>query len=113
LFIVSHAPRRGRRAALKGSELDDSQRRELSNDIFHRSSGSFELVLSPLLLGAIGFWVDHRVGVVPLFTILFALAGAIGAVLNVYYGYRHAMTAVEASRAEAKSELASSRTFPS
>jgi F0F1-type ATP synthase assembly protein I len=79
--------------------LDDSQRRELSNDIFHRSTGSFELVLSPLLLGVLGFWLDHQLGTVPLFTILLALAGIAGAVANVYYGYRHAMRQLAAAKA--------------
>jgi hypothetical protein len=66
--------------------LNDSQRRELSNDIFYRSTGSFELVLSPAILGFLGFLLDRAIGTVPIFTILFALAGIAGAACRVYYG---------------------------
>jgi F0F1-type ATP synthase assembly protein I len=79
--------------------LDVSQRRELSNDIFHRSSGSFELVLAPLLLGVLGFWIDRRIDTVPLFTILLALAGVTGAAVKIYYGYRYAMAELAAAKA--------------
>ena len=92
--------------------MDVSQRRELSNDIFHRSSGSFELVMSPLLLGLLGLWVDHRVGTAPLFTILFAIAGIAGAAVKLYYGYRHAMTEIAAARAVIKGEPVSPGTLP-
>jgi hypothetical protein len=74
--------------------LDVSQQRELSNDIFHRSTGSFELVLAPLLLGLLGFWVDRQVGTTPVLTVLFALAGISGAAIRLYYGYRYAMAAL-------------------
>jgi F0F1-type ATP synthase assembly protein I len=90
--------------------LDDSQRRELSNDIFHRSSGSFELVMSPLLLGLFGLWVDDRAGTVPLFTILFAIAGIAGAAAKLYFGYRYAMTEIAAARAVIKAEPVSPAT---
>ena len=69
--------------------------------MFHRSSGSFELVLSPLLLGFLGFWLDHTVGTTPVFTVLFAVAGLAGAIVRVYYGYRSAMEAVRRERAGA------------
>lgn len=81
--------------------MDVSQRRELSNGIFHRSSGSFELVLSPILLGLIGLWVDRRVGTTPLFTIVFVVAGLVGAVAATYYRYRAAMDAMSRERAGA------------
>jgi F0F1-type ATP synthase assembly protein I len=77
--------------------LNDSQRRELSNDIFYRSTGSFELVLSPAILGFLGFLLDRAIGTVPIFTILFALAGIAGAACRVYYGYRYAMAELEAA----------------
>lgn len=69
--------------------------------MFHRSSGSFELVLSPLLLGLVGLWLDHRAGTTPLFTILFAVLGVAGAIAKVYYGYRAAMDAASRERAGA------------
>jgi F0F1-type ATP synthase assembly protein I len=79
--------------------LDASQRRELSNDIFHRSTGSFELVLAPLLLAMLGFWIDRSAGTIPVFTILFALAGMAGAAARIYFGYRYAMRQLTSAKA--------------
>jgi F0F1-type ATP synthase assembly protein I len=88
--------------------LNDSQRRELSNDIFHRSTGSFELVLSPLILGFLGFLLDRAIGTVPIFTIVFAVAAMGGAAARVYYGYRYAMRQL-AQLQQAAREPASAR----
>jgi F0F1-type ATP synthase assembly protein I len=88
--------------------LNDSHRRELSNDIFHRSTGSFELVLSPLILGFLGFLLDRAVGTVPVFTIAFAVAAMAGAAARVYYGYRYAMAQLTEAQ-QAQRELASAQ----
>jgi F0F1-type ATP synthase assembly protein I len=79
--------------------LDDSQRRELSDGMFHRSSGSFELVLAPLLLGLLGLWIDRRLDTAPVLTITFAVVGVVGAVVKTYYEYRHGMAMVHAADA--------------
>lgn len=81
--------------------MDLEQKRELSNGVFNQSHGSFELVLGPALLALVGLWVDRRIDMVPLFTLLLALAGFVGAVAKLYYGYRHAMNDASARRAEA------------
>ena len=73
--------------------------------MFHRSTGSFELVLSPLILGFLGFLLDRAIGTVPVFAILFAIAGMAGAACRVYYGYRYAMVQLaEAKRAQQASK---------
>jgi hypothetical protein len=77
--------------------LDDSQRREL-NDSMYRSSGSFELLLAPVLFGLLGLWVDSRVDTRPLFTVVFAVLAFSGAFLRQYYGYRYAMAQADAER---------------
>jgi F0F1-type ATP synthase assembly protein I len=82
-------------------ELDVSQRRDLNNGMFYRSHGSFELVLSPLVLGLLGFWLDHRVHTTPIFTVLFAVMGVVGAILKIYYDYRAGMEAARRERAGA------------
>lgn len=58
---------------------------------FNKSHGSFELAMSPLILGLIGLWIDRRVGTTPLFVISLALFGLIGAGLKVFYTYRYEM----------------------
>ena len=63
-----------------------SQRRELTQQM-HKSTGSYELVLSPLILALIGFGLDHLFGTLPLFTIIFGLLGLIGACIKIYFGY--------------------------
>jgi F0F1-type ATP synthase assembly protein I len=81
--------------------VDASQRRELSQQM-HRTTGGYELVLSPLLLALIGYGLDRLVGTVPVITIVFAVLGLAGAVIKLYFGYRNEMEAHEASGPWAK-----------
>jgi F0F1-type ATP synthase assembly protein I len=76
--------------------MDVSQGRELSNGM-HRSTGSFELVLSPLLLGLVGLVLDRWLGTTPLLIVILAIVGLIGACVNLYYGYKHQMDEHEAN----------------
>ena len=56
-----------------------------------RSSGGFELVLSPLLLALIGFGLDRAIGITPVLTVLFAVIGVAGAVTIIVIGYDREM----------------------
>lgn len=76
--------------------MDVSQRREISEQV-HRSTGSFELVLSPLLLALIGFGLDRWFGTTPWLTVTFAVVGLGGACARQYYGYRYEMEQHEAN----------------
>ena len=62
-----------------------------------RTTGGYELAFAPLLLALIGYGLDRLVGTVPLFTILFAVAGISGAVVKIYFQYRNEMEQHEAS----------------
>ncbi|MPY93250.1 MAG: hypothetical protein GEV08_09335 [Acidimicrobiia bacterium] len=66
--------------------MDVSQRRELSRDL-NRQSGSFELALVPLIFGGLGWLVDRWLGVMPLFTLVLLVVGAIGVVTSLWIGY--------------------------
>jgi len=68
----------------------------------HRTTGGYELVLSPLLLALIGYGLDRWLGTVPVITIAFAVLGLTGAVIKLYYGYRGEMEAHEANGPWAK-----------
>lgn len=81
--------------------MDLEQKRELSDGVFNQSHGSFELVLGPAILALIGLWLDRKLGVVPVFTLVLAAAGFVGAVAKLYFGYRHAMHEASARRAGA------------
>jgi F0F1-type ATP synthase assembly protein I len=81
-----------------------SQGRELTQDI-HRSSGSFELVLGPLLMALVGFGLDRWIGLTPLLTVTFAMAGLVGACVNLYYGYRRQMAELEVGKPWARDRV--------
>ncbi len=64
------------------------------------SAGSYELVLSAVVLGLIGLVIDRQVGVTPVFTIACTVLGFVGATLSLYYRYRHQIAQLEAETAE-------------
>lgn len=70
----------------------------------HRSHGSFELVMSPLLLALGGLWIDRTVGFTPWITIVAALLGLFGAGAKIYYQYNATMAELDETRAEVRRE---------
>lgn len=56
-----------------------------------RSSGSYELVASAVLLGLIGFGLDAWFGLLPILTVSLGMIGFMGAGLSIFYRYREAM----------------------
>lgn len=72
--------------------MDSSQRSDITQSV-HRSSGSFELVIGAVLFSLIGLLVDRSAGTTPLFMLLFAFAGFIGAAVSIYYRYKAAIAA--------------------
>lgn len=70
----------------------------------NQSHGSFELVVSPLVLGLLGWWIDGRAGTGPWLAIALATLGVVGAAIKVFYEYRERMAAVAAD-AQAAAEL--------
>jgi F0F1-type ATP synthase assembly protein I len=57
----------------------------------HRSAGSFELALAPVMLALIGLWLDRTLGTGALFAVLLAVLGVVGASVKAYYSYGHSM----------------------
>ena len=70
--------------------MSASQRRELTQQM-HKSTGSYELVLSPLILALVGLGLDHLLGTTPLLVIAFAVLGLVGACVKLYYSYNAEM----------------------
>ncbi len=70
----------------------------------HRSHGSFELVMSPLLLALVGLWFDRTLGSTPWLTIGAALLGLYGAGANIYYQYNATMAELDETRAQVRRE---------
>jgi len=61
----------------------------------NRTTGSYELVLSPLILALAAFLVDRWLGTTPVITIIGAALGLAGAVVKLVYGYNADMAAHE------------------
>lgn len=57
-------------------------------DAARKSTGSFELVLGPVLMALVGLLLDRWLGTAPLFILLFTVWGAAGAFVSLYFRYR-------------------------
>ncbi len=54
-----------------------------------------ELVMTPILLGLFGFWLDSRLGTWPAFMFAFGLLGVAGVSVRTYYDYKARMAKEE------------------
>ncbi|MDQ6614544.1 MAG: AtpZ/AtpI family protein [Actinomycetota bacterium] len=59
-------------------------------------SRAFELALTPLVAGGIGYLLDRLVGLVPLFTIIFLAMAVVATFVKMYYAYDAKMKAHDA-----------------
>lgn len=75
--------------------MEDAQRGDFSK-YMRRGSGSYELVLSPMLLALVGWFIDRWLGTGPVFVTIFAVVGFAGACVKLYYGYKLEMELHEA-----------------
>ena len=71
---------------LRPSESSNSS--PFSEQLRH-SSGSFEMVLSVVIFGGLGWYLDRRLGTRPWLAIGLSVLAAFGAIASVYYRYRH------------------------
>jgi F0F1-type ATP synthase assembly protein I len=56
-----------------------------------RSSGAYELVVSPVLFALLGLALDRWLGTTPVFVVSFAVIGFVGAAVLLYYRYKFEM----------------------
>ncbi len=71
--------------------------RELTGAL-HHSTGSYELVVAALAAAALGFWIDTVLGIRPVLTLVFAMAGFVGAGYSIYLRYQDQMAVADADR---------------
>lgn len=71
-----------------------------------QSSGSYELVLSAVVLGLLGLLLDRWLGTTPMFTIVLTILGFVGAGVSIYYRYRHQIETLQIETNELKAEQA-------
>lgn len=67
-----------------------ADRSELNRNLA-QTHGSYELVVSPLILGLLGWWLDGRFGTRPLLVVVFAVFGVAGAATKLFLDYRRKM----------------------
>ncbi len=65
-------------------------------------SRSFELAITPPIIGGLGYLLDRWLGIVPLLTIVFFLTAMIGLIATMWYGYDARMKTHEQSGPWAK-----------
>ena len=66
------------------------------------SSGSYELVLSGVIFGLFGWWLDRRLGMSPVFVIVFSILGAVGGCLSLFYRYKYRIAQIHEETAALK-----------
>lgn len=70
----------------------------------NRGAGSFEIVLSAVIFGLLGFWLDRSVThTSPWLTCIFAGVGLAGGVTKIYYEYKANMAVHDEERRAARS----------
>ena len=63
-----------------------------------------EMVLTPVLFGAFGAWLDHLFGTGPVLMLVFGLFGALGMAARTYYWYQAKIEAEEEGKPWTRSQ---------
>jgi F0F1-type ATP synthase assembly protein I len=82
--------------------VDLRERRELMNGFGDGLAVAFELAITPVVFGALGYLLDRWLGLVPLFTIVLLVFGLVGMFLKMWFTYDNRMKAEEAEAVWAK-----------
>lgn len=75
--------------------MDRSDRREMYNGFGDTLARAVELTLTPAIFGFLGWWLDHRVGTTPVFTLLFTLVVFGYGCWKLWSGYETSMRSHE------------------
>jgi F0F1-type ATP synthase assembly protein I len=93
----------------QGNPVDSSQRRELNEGFGDGLQQAFELVVTPLIFGVLGYLLDRWLGTVPLFTIVFSVFVLGYMAWKLYATYMADMAAAEKGKPWARSREAKPR----
>ncbi len=74
---------------------DHTSTKQEATRSLNRSHGSFELAFAPVIMALLGLWLDKTIDTVPVFTLVFALVGVLGAFAKVFYSYKHSMALLD------------------
>ena len=62
-------------------------RKDLYNGFGETLARGIEIAVSPFLVAGIGYGIDRLTGLLPAFTIVFAVLGVLGTALHTFYTY--------------------------
>ena len=65
---------------------------------------AIEMVLTPVLFGAFGAWLDHLFGTGPVLMLVFGLFGVVGMAFRTYYWYQAKIAAEEEGKPWTRSQ---------
>ena len=78
--------------------MDDlAERQDLYKGFGNTLARAFELVVTPVIFGVAGYLIDRALGVLPIFTIVFAVLALVGVTARMYYTYKADMDAIDAA----------------
>ena len=68
---------------------------QLYNGFGDTLARAFEMAMAPVLFTGLGYLIDRWLGTRPIFLVIFAVLGVVGAVLKAWYAYVASMRAHE------------------
>lgn len=77
------------------SDLDE--KRDLNRGFGDGMSRAFEIAVTPIVFGALGYGIDALAGTAPAFTIALAAFAVVGMFVRLWYGYDAEMRVHESS----------------
>ena len=83
-------------------DVRDQSRGEVNRSLDDGLSKAFELALTPAILGALGWLLDQRLELTPLFTLVGFFLGVVGTSLSLWYRYDASMKVQELAAAEVR-----------
>jgi F0F1-type ATP synthase assembly protein I len=95
-------PEAGRIGKVSQVELRDRQ--ALWQGFGNGLGQAVELVLTPVLCGLFGVWLDHLFGTGPILMLVFGFLGVVGMALRTYYWYQAKITAEEEGKPWTRSQ---------
>lgn len=76
--------------------MDLRARQELNRGFGEALSRAFELAVTPVVFGFLGYLIDMRLGTSPIFLLAFAAFAVVGSFVKLWYAYDHEMKAQDA-----------------
>jgi F0F1-type ATP synthase assembly protein I len=64
-----------------------AERRELYNGFGNALALAMEFAVGPVLFGGLGWFLDRRIGIFPVLTIVLGILGVVGSFLRMWYRY--------------------------